>query len=94
MQKEIKTVLRKTVKIAGVTCLALSGAALIASGAALKALTEGAKYVKDSVKKIIDEKSNEESDDVVDTEVIPAEETAEQPENAEVEEIAETEEAE
>ena len=75
MQKEIKTVLKKTVKIAGVTCLALSGAALIASGADVKALTEGAKYVKDSFKKIIDEKSDEESAEVVDAEVIPAEET-------------------
>jgi hypothetical protein len=84
MQKEIETVLKKTVKIAGVTCLALSGAALIASGAALKALTEGAKYVKDSVKKIIDEKSNEESDEVIDAEVIPAEETAARPEEAEI----------
>ena len=60
MQKEIKTVLKKTVKIAGVTCLTLSGATLIASGAALKVLTEGAKYVKDSVKKIIDEKTDTE----------------------------------
>lgn len=46
MEKEIKSVLRKTVKIAGVTCFALGGAALIASGAALKALIESAKFVK------------------------------------------------
>lgn len=73
MEKEIKTVLKKTVKIAGVTCLALSGAALIASGAALKALTEGAKYVKDSVKKIIDEKPIEEPAEVMAAEVVTEE---------------------
>lgn len=56
MNKEIKTTLKKTVKIAGVTCIALGGAALIASGAALKAVTEGGRYLKDAVKKIVDEK--------------------------------------
>ena len=59
MEKQIKSVLRKTVKIAGITCIALGGAALIASGAALKALTEGAEYLKDSVKKILEEKPEE-----------------------------------
>ena len=60
MEKEIKTILKKTVKIAGVTCLALGGAALIASGAALKGLTEGAKYAVQSIRKIAQEKSEEE----------------------------------
>ena len=72
MEKEVKTVLKKTVKIAGITCLALSGAALIASGAALKALTEGAKYVKNSVRKIIDEKPGEETADAAEAEVAAA----------------------
>ena len=48
-------ILKKTVKIAGVTCFALGGAALIASGAALKALTEGTKYLKNTVEKIVRE---------------------------------------
>lgn len=48
-------ILKKTVKIAGVTCFALGGAALIASGAAVKALTEGAKYLKNTVEKIVRE---------------------------------------
>jgi len=60
MEKEIKTILKKTVKIAGVTCLALGGAALIASGAALKGLTEGAKYAAQSIRKIAQEKPEEE----------------------------------
>jgi len=76
MNKEITTVLKKTVKIAGVTCFALGGAALIASGAALKALAEGAKYMKDSVKEILNETSGEEAAPVVEAEVISAEESA------------------
>lgn len=55
MNKEAKSILKKTVKIAGVACIALGGAALVTSGAALKALTEGARYLKDSVANIIGE---------------------------------------
>ena len=76
MNKEITTVLKKTVKIAGVTCFALGGAALIAGGAALKALTEGAKYMKDSVKEILNETSGEEAAPVVEAEIISAADTA------------------
>ena len=74
MEKEIKTVLKKTVKIAGVTCFALGGAALIASGAALKALTEGAKFVKNSIRDIINEKPAEETAETVEVEVVTEEE--------------------
>lgn len=74
MEKEIKTVLKKTVKIAGVTCFALGGAALIASGAALKALTEGAKFVKNSIRDIINEKPAEETAETVEAEVVTEEE--------------------
>ena len=76
MNKEITTVLKKTVKIAGVTCFALGGAALIASGAALKALAEGAKYMKDSVKEILNETSGEKAAPVVEAEVVSEEEPA------------------
>ena len=61
MDKKIKSMLKKSGKIAGVTCLALSSAALIASGAAVKALVAGAKYVKDSAQKIIDERNDTET---------------------------------
>jgi hypothetical protein len=74
MEKEIKIVLKKTVKIAGVTCLALGGAALIASGAALKALTEGAKFVKNGIRDIINEKPAEETAETVEAEVVTEEE--------------------
>lgn len=71
MNQEIKSIVKKTAKIAGVTCFALGGAALIASGAALKALTEGAKYLNDSVQKILADAP--EAQTVVDA--VPAEET-------------------
>lgn len=87
MEKEIKTVLKKTVKIAGVTCFALGGGALIASGAALKALTEGAKYVAESVKKIVDEKPDDAVSESVEAEVVPAEESVADEEAAPVEEV-------
>ena len=89
MNKEAKNLVKKTAKIAGVTCIALGGAALVASGAALKALTAGGKYLKDTVKKIIDEEPKEEnivaeetveevsSEDFADTDAIIAEESSE-----------------
>lgn len=55
MNKETASILKKTIKITGVTCAALGGAALIASGAALKAMTEGAKYLKNTIEKIVNE---------------------------------------
>jgi len=61
MNKEIKSVVKKTAKIAGVTCIAAGAVALMTSGAALKALTEGAKYLKDTVKKIINEEPEPEA---------------------------------
>lgn len=55
MKKEATNMALKAAKIAGVTCLALGTAAVITSGAAIKALVEGGKYLADSVKKIIHE---------------------------------------
>lgn len=60
MKKEAKKLVRKTAKIAGVTCIAAGAVALVTTGTALKALTEGAKYLKDTVRKIIDEEPGEE----------------------------------
>lgn len=75
MNKEMKSIVKKTAKIAGVTCLALGGAALIASGTALKTMTLGARYLKDTIQEIIDEEPG--ADAVVDA--APAEEAAESP---------------
>lgn len=74
MNKEIKSIVKKTTKIAGITCFVLGGAALIASGAAVKALAEGGKYLKDTVRKIVNEETKTE-EVVVDavTEEAPAE---------------------
>ena len=55
MNKEIKSIVKKTAKIGAVTCVAAGAVALMTTGAALKALTEGAKYLKDTVKKIVGE---------------------------------------
>lgn len=57
--KKAKTVAGKAVKVLGVTCIALGGAALIASGAAVKALNEGAVYLAKAVKNIVDEPKKE-----------------------------------
>lgn len=61
MNKEIKSMVKKTAKIACVTCVAAGAVALMTSATALKAMTEGARYLKDTVKKIIDEEPKEES---------------------------------
>lgn len=82
MNKEIKTTLKKTVKIAGVTCIAAGAVALMTSAAAIKALTEGAKYLKDTVKKIVNEEP--ETEMVVEE---AAEETPEAPAAEAVEEV-------
>lgn len=41
MHKEAKNLVKKTAKIAGITCVAAGAVALMTTGAALKALTEG-----------------------------------------------------
>lgn len=55
MNQETRNIVKKTVKIAGVTCIAMGSAALIASGAALKAVTAGARYLKDAIEKIVND---------------------------------------
>lgn len=89
MKKEAKNLVKKTAKIAGVTCVAAGAVALMTTGAALKALTAGAKYLQDTVKKIIDEEPKEESiveeasvaeasaEDFVEEEAAAAEESSE-----------------
>lgn len=75
MNQEIKSIVKKTAKIAGVTCVAAGAVALVSSATAVKALTEGAKYLKDTVKKIIDEepKAEEVIVDAVAEEAAPVE---------------------
>ena len=75
MNKEIKSIVKKTAKIGAVTCVAAGAVALMTTGAALKALTEGAKYLKDTVKKIV----GEEPDVDVVVEEAPAEVVVEAP---------------
>lgn len=75
MNKEIESIVKKAAKIGAVTCIAAGAVALMTTGAALKALTEGAKYLKNTVKKIVDEEPGVET--VV--EEAPAEDVVEAP---------------
>lgn len=76
MKQEIKSVLKKTAKIAGVTCLAAGSIAVLTSGVALKAISEGGKYLASTVKKIIGENDGVVEGDVVAEEDFAAENAA------------------
>lgn len=60
MKKEAIVNVKKAAKIAGVTCVAAGAVALVTSGTALKAITEGGKYLADTVKKIVNEETSSE----------------------------------
>lgn len=68
--KEVNSVLKKTAKIAGVTCIAAGAVAVMTSGIALKTITEGGKYLFNSVKKIVNE--NEEAEYIVEAAEVDA----------------------
>ena len=74
MSKEINTIVKKTVKVACVTCIAAGAVALMTSAAAIKTMTEGARYLKDTVKKIVNEEP--EAEEILEE---AAEEAAEAP---------------
>lgn len=61
MTKDIKNLIQKTAKFACVTCVALGGVALIASGAVLKGMKERAKDLKDTSRKILEKEPEEEN---------------------------------
>lgn len=66
MKKEALSIVKKTAKIAGVTCVAAGAIAIMTSGTALTAIGTGFRYVKDTVVKILKETSEEK--DMVDAE--------------------------
>lgn len=84
MNQEIKTIVKKTAKIAGVTCVAAGAVALMTSAAAIKAMSEGVKYLKSTVQKIIDDDSEPKETEME----VQAEETAAEP-VAEAEDVKE-----
>lgn len=90
MNNEIKNVVKKAAKIAGATCVAAGAVALVTSGAALKAMAEGAKYLKDAVTKILDDNPEQQEAEVQAEEVAAESVAAEEP-VAEAEIIAEAE---
>lgn len=55
MKKEIKKIVKKTAKIAGVTCIAAGAVAIVTSKTALQAIVKGGEYLKDAIKKILNE---------------------------------------
>lgn len=61
MRQKNSDLLKKTIKIAAITCVALGGTALLVSGAALKALAEGAKCLNNTVRKIMKEDAEAEA---------------------------------
>lgn len=61
MKNELKRIAVKSMKLAGVTCVAAGAIALVASGAAIKAVTAGGKYLKEAVQKILSEDSETEA---------------------------------
>ena len=74
MKKEIKSMLKKTAKIAGATCLAAGSIAVLTSGVALKAISEGGKHLANTVKRIIDENESTVEGEVVAEDTTPAQE--------------------
>lgn len=56
MKTEIKNIAVKSAKLAGVTCVAAGAIALVASGAAVKAAMAGGAYLKETARKILEEK--------------------------------------
>lgn len=74
MTEELKNMTKKAAKIAGVTCIAAGTVAVVASGAAVKAMVEGGKYLKDTVKKIMDSEPDQKAENAqVQTEEAAAE---------------------
>ena len=55
MKQEIRSTFKKTVKIAAGTCIALGSMALVTSAVAVKAMAEGTRYLKNTVRKIAGE---------------------------------------
>ena len=75
MKEEILSVVKKSVKIAGVTCLTAGVVAVTTSGAALKAIAESGKYLAKSIKDILEEKPEQEK--VVEAEAVTVTEETE-----------------
>ena len=65
MKKEIKSILKKTTKIACVTCVATGAIAVMTSGVALKSIGEGGKHLVNTIKKIATTSENN-SDEAID----------------------------
>ena len=59
MKKKVKTLLKKTAAVAGVTCIAAGAVAVVSSKAALQAMLKGSEYFKNRIEEIISSNDDE-----------------------------------
>ena len=59
MKKEIKSIVKKTAAVAGVTCIAVGAVAVVSSKAALQAMLKGGEYFKNRIEQIISSDADE-----------------------------------
>ena len=59
MKKEVKSILKKTAAVAGVTCIAVGAVAVVSSKAALQAILDGSAYLKNRITEIVNNDSDE-----------------------------------
>lgn len=69
-------ILKKSVKVAGVVCVAAGAVALLTSGTAAMAVTEGINHTKNAIKKVLSQE---------DEKLVAAEEACAQQESGEIE---------
>lgn len=55
MKKEITRLVKKTAKVAGITCIAAGAVAIMTSKTAVQTIVKGGEYLKDAVKKILND---------------------------------------
>lgn len=91
MKKEAISMVKKTAKIAGVTCVAAGAIAIVTSGAALTAIGTGFRYVKETVEKVLKETHEEPTvaEEAAQQPVAAPEETVEEPVETVVEVVEE-----
>ena len=59
MKKKVRSLLKKTAAIAGVTCIAASAVAVVSSKAALQAMLKGSEYFKNRIGQIVSRDADE-----------------------------------
>lgn len=73
MNKDAKRIVKKAAKIGGAACIAAGAIAIVTSKTALQAIWKGGEYLKDTVRKIMDDEPQTEQAAEVLAEPIAAE---------------------